>query len=191
MLAQMTGRACRDATDIPELEAPVAVFSTSIKNYLLATMACLCVPGIGVLAYMAKDATSDVRTHTRLSGLVQADRALLLSVNAVRTTRGLAQTILMAEENPAPLIQKIESQNRTEIAQALDKIRATDLTERFVLADAIERGQSQAGVQIKGIYDDAAKPKAQRSIAATMPWYNAVGSVIDDMLKASEPDRAN
>ncbi len=149
-------------------------------------MGFLCVPGIGVLAYMATDATSDVRTHTRLSGLVEADRALLLSVNAVRTTRGLAQTTLMAEENPGPAIQKIESENRVEIANALTKIRATDLPERVALADAIERGQADASVQIKAIYDDAAKPKAQRSIAATTPWYNAVGRVIDDMLKASD-----
>jgi methyl-accepting chemotaxis protein len=162
------------------------MFSTSIKHYLLATMVGLCVPAIGALGYLAQDAISDVRTHARLSGLVAADRALLLSVNTIRTTRGQTQTNIMQDDEPGLAIKKIEQDNRAELANALDKIRQADLPERNAMADAIAKRPQKIDADIAGIYAEAAKPKAQRSIAATLPWYNAVGGLLDDMLKASD-----
>ncbi len=67
-------------------------FPSSIQNYLVATMACLCVPGIGALGYMAEQSILEVRSNMQLGELVQADKALLLAGNAIRTARGQAQT---------------------------------------------------------------------------------------------------
>ena len=46
------------------------LFPASIRNYLVATMACLCVPGLGALAFLAGQAAEDVYTSNRLVGLV-------------------------------------------------------------------------------------------------------------------------
>ena len=67
---------------------PVQLFPASIKNYLVATMACLCIPGVGALTYMAGQSLGDVRTNMRLTDLVEADRALLLAGNLIRSNRG-------------------------------------------------------------------------------------------------------
>ena len=57
------------------------LFPASIRNYLVATMACLCVPGLGALAFLAEQAVEDVLTSRRLVELVAADEALLNAGN--------------------------------------------------------------------------------------------------------------
>jgi methyl-accepting chemotaxis protein len=166
--------------------ASVNIFPRSIKNYLLATMACLCIPGIGALTYMAHQATSDVQTNTRLSELVSADRALLLAGNTIRTNRGRAQTAIQAEDDPTPTIKQVELANRTELAEAVARIRATGLPNRAALADAVADVGKRTDAKLAEIYAEAGKPKVQRSLAATMPWYNSVGDIEGALVKASD-----
>lgn len=70
------------------------LFPASIKNYLVATMACLCIPGVGALGYMASQSFGEVRENMRLATLVEADKALLIAGNSIRANRGQAQTAI-------------------------------------------------------------------------------------------------
>ncbi|WP_146170115.1 methyl-accepting chemotaxis protein [Bosea sp. 124] len=162
------------------------LFPASIKNYLVATMACLCIPGVGALTYMAGQSLGDVRTNMRLTDLVEADRALLLAGNLIRSNRGQAQTAIQAADDPKPVIQKIEQVSRTELANAVTRLKATDLADRRSLVDAIIRQEKATEAKLADIHAEAAKPKAQRSLAATMPWYNGVGEIEGALVKASD-----
>ncbi|AMJ62017.1 methyl-accepting chemotaxis protein [Bosea sp. PAMC 26642] len=162
------------------------MFSTSIKHYLLATMACICIPGVGALTYLAQDTVVDVQTNTRLSTLVGADRALLLAGNAIRTNRGQAQTSVQASDDATAIIKTVEQANRKELANAVAKLQATDLPDRIALADGISEREKQTETKLPEMYAEASKPKPQRTLAATMPWYNGVGDIESAILKASD-----
>jgi methyl-accepting chemotaxis protein len=161
------------------------MFSTSIKRYLLATMAGICIPAVGTLAYLAQDTIEDVRTNTRLTSLVEADRALLLAGNAIRSNRGQAQTAIQATDDAAATIKRVEEANRGHIAGAIARLRATDLAERAALADAMAARERQTEARLPEMYAEAAKPRAQRNLAATMPWYNGVGEIETAIVQAS------
>ena len=162
------------------------LFPASIKNYLIAIMACLCVPGVGALAYMASQSFADVRVNLRLANLVEADRALLLAGNLIRSNRGDTQTAIQAAEDPRPLVQKNEQVSRSQLANAVARLSATDLPDREAQIESLLRLEKATETQLAEVNAEAAKPKAQRSLAATMPWYNAVGQIETALLKASD-----
>ena len=164
----------------------VTLFPASIQRYLVAIMAALCIPGIAALTYIAQDAFTDVATRQALVELVKADRALLLAGNAIRTNRGQAQTSIQALDDPAPVIAKVEQVNRAELAGALASLRATGLPDRDALAAGVIAQEKKTDALLQDIRAEAAKPKAQRSLAATMPWYNAVGDIETSLVKASD-----
>ncbi|WP_186416683.1 methyl-accepting chemotaxis protein [Bosea sp. CS1GBMeth4] len=162
------------------------LFPASIRNYLVATMACLCLPGLGALAFLAEQAAEDVQTGRRLVGLVAADEALLVAGNTIRSNRGQAQTAIQVADDPAATLRKIEQANRDELARARARLRATDLAEREALAEAIAQQEKAAEARLPEMYAEAAKPKGQRSLAATMPWYNGIGEIETVMTRASD-----
>lgn len=160
--------------------------SASVRNYLLATMACLGIPGLGALGYMAQQSLAEVQTNQRLAQLVEADRALLLAGNAIRTNRGQVQTAIQAVEDPNPVIKRVEQVNREQLADVISRLKATDLGDRAALADAIAQREQQTIAKLPDVYAEAAKPKAQRSLAPTMPWYNGVGDIETTIVTASD-----
>jgi methyl-accepting chemotaxis protein len=164
----------------------VTLFPASIQRYLVAIMACLCIPGIVALGYMAQQAFTDVRTNQALVELVGADRALLLAGNTIRTNRGQAQTGIQALDDPAPVIAKVEQVNQATLADAMARLRATDLPDREALAAAVAAQEKKTVALLPDMRAEAAKPKPQRSLAATMPWYNAVGDIETALVKASD-----
>ncbi len=161
-------------------------FPSSIQNYLVATMACLCVPGIGALGYMAYQSISDVRTNMELGELVQADKALLLAGNAIRTARGQAQTSIQVADDPVATLKQVEESNRSRIADAVAQLDETGLPGRKELIAGILQQQKLTDARMADLHAEAAKPKAQRSLAATMPWYNGIGAIEAAIVKASD-----
>jgi methyl-accepting chemotaxis protein len=164
----------------------VKFFPSSIQNYLVATMACLCVPGIGALGYMAYQSISDVRTNMELGELVQADKALLLAGNAIRTARGQAQTSIQVADDPVATLKQVEESNRSRIADAVAQLDETGLPGRKELIAGILQQQKLTDARMADLHAEAAKPKAQRSLAATMPWYNGIGAIEAAIVKASD-----
>lgn len=162
------------------------LFPASIKNYLVATMACLCIPGVGALGYMASQSFGEVRENMRLATLVEADKALLIAGNSIRANRGQAQTAIQAADDPAPIIAKVEQANRKDLDEAVARLNATSLADRAALADAVAQQQRATDAKFADLRAEAAKPKAQRSLQATMPWYNGVGDIESALVKAAD-----
>ncbi len=165
---------------------PVQLFPASIKNYLVAIMACLCIPGVGALGYMASQSLGDVMENMRLATLVQADKALLIAGNSIRANRGQAQTAIQAADDPAPIIAKVEQANRSALDEAVARLSATPLADRAALAAAVAQQQKATDAKFADLRAEAAKPKAQRSLQATMPWYNGVGDIESALVKAAD-----
>ncbi len=162
------------------------LFPASIKHYLVATMACLCIPGVGALTYMASQSFADVRENMRLANLVEADKALLIAGNSIRANRGQAQTAIQAADDPTPIIAKVEAANRKDLDEAVARLNATSLANRATLAEAVASQQKATDAKFADLRAEAAKPKAQRSLQATMPWYNGVGDIETALVKAAD-----
>ena len=164
----------------------VQLFPASIKHYLVAVMACLCIPGVGALTYMASQSFEDVRENMRLANLVEADKALLIAGNSIRANRGQAQTAIQAADDPASIIAKVEAANRKDLDEAVARLNATSLANRATLAEAVASQQKATDAKFADLRAEAAKPKAQRSLQATMPWYNGVGDIETALVKAAD-----
>ena len=162
------------------------LFPASIKNYLVATMACLCIPGVVALTYMANQSLGDVRTNLRLADLVEADRALLLAGNLIRSNRGQVQTAIQTAEDPMPVIRTLEQRSRAELANAVTRLKVADLPDRNAHVETILQQEKATETKLAAIHAEAGKPKAQRSLAATMPWFNGVGEIEATLLKVSD-----
>lgn len=161
------------------------VFSRSIRKYLLAAMACLIVPGVGAIGVMMHDAANEVSTDQMFATLVKADRALLAAGIATRSQRGQFQTALQVDDAPRKLLEKLLGDAKTQIATAIDALQATSLPDRAALAAAIQAKAAGAESFTTANFAEADKPKAQRSLAVTLPWYNAVSETEAAVLAAS------
>ncbi|GGH29514.1 hypothetical protein GCM10007036_39490 [Alsobacter metallidurans] len=162
------------------------LFPTSVRGYLLATMACLSLPALGAVGYLTIDAVHDMRENRRLTELVAADQAVLLTGNTIRTNRGQAQTAIQVADDPRSVIEKVEQANVAEIAAATNRLAQTDLPDRAELIAGVQAAAKSAAALMPSVYAEGAKPKPQRSLAPTMPWYNAVGDVETALVKASD-----
>ena len=162
------------------------LFPRSIGHFLLVTMLTLSAPGLGFLAYDAWQAMTSMQLQDRLGDLVDADRALLLAANKIRSNRGAMQTAVQVEDDARSIIIKISDSNKTDIERAVAQLRKANVEGREALVAGIAQSMSRIDAEMTGLMAEAAKPKASRTLAATMPWYNAVGDTEAAMAKASE-----
>ncbi|MDP3409444.1 methyl-accepting chemotaxis protein [Bosea sp. (in: a-proteobacteria)] len=141
---------------------------------------------MGALTYMASQSFADVRENMRLASLVEADKALLIAGNSIRANRGQAQTAIQAADDPTPIITKVQEANRKDLDEAVARLAATSLANRAALAEAVASQQKATDAKFADLRAEASKPKAQRSLQATMPWYNGVGDIETALVKAAD-----
>lgn len=145
------------------------LFFRSIGRFLLVTMRTLSAPGLGFLAYDAWQAIVSMQLQDRLDGLVEADLGLLLAADKIRSNRGAMQTSIQVDDDPRGVTAKINEGSKAEIERAASQLARTDVEGRDALLAAIRQNVTRIETETAGVMAEAAKPKASRSLAATMP----------------------
>ena len=140
---------------------------------------------VGALLMPLQSAWTELRDARRSASLAATDSALYKAANAIRLSRGAAQALLQTTDDAAPGLEKLRTETDATLNDTLTAVAP-------LLADA-DRGNINA-VRLawqavapfhQAMLALAAKPKAQRSLADTLGWYGAVGTVVDGIGKLS------
>src|SRR5262249_12920235 len=78
--------------------------------------------------------------------------------------------------------EKLEQAGYEQIAAAVDTV---DFPRRDELAATLKQRWGEAAPQFRLFFDEAAKPRAERKVEHTGPWYDGVGKTIDTANLAS------
>jgi methyl-accepting chemotaxis protein len=157
----------------------------SVRSILNAVFVLFAVTLSAVLLFQLTAAWQAVATAARLSALSTADRSVFQGMTTLRQQRANVQTAIMGFDDPSRANAELHSKVVTLFNDAVAAARTVNLagTER-VLADLDARWR-----QIEGYWPDieavGRKPKAERDLKATLPWYNGIGELVDTLGRVS------
>src|SRR4051812_41243547 len=105
----------------------MALFRTSIRRYLTATVLAVCAPTAVVSAWLAANAALEYLDAVRIERSVAADRALLELAADVDGQRIAVGAAIAQDDKPAPRIEVWKSRVEASVARAAAAIAATDV----------------------------------------------------------------
>jgi methyl-accepting chemotaxis protein len=121
----------------------------------------------------------------RVARLAASDRVIYQAAEAVRVGRGQVQSTLLAENDPRAAIDAIYAgtdARMAEVSQRVDPDLSEDTAARLT---ALRTAWSNTMSLRDELLAVAAKPRAERGIAATQTWFAAVGVVIGNLVDLS------
>ncbi len=148
----------------------------TILNAVFLTLAsALCV----VLVLQIAGAWHEVRSAQRIEALATADRDVFQAMTTMRQIRGAVQTVIQGADDPGPAL----ADNRNKIHQLLESALRTaehaDLAGGAQLIAAVKAKAADADRFWPDVDAVGRKPKAERDLKPTMPWYDGYGGVVD------------
>ncbi|MGJ4928395.1 methyl-accepting chemotaxis protein [Bradyrhizobium sp. HKCCYLS2038] len=158
------------------------------KSVSTLLMVLLSVLAAGILlstAILMSGAAGRYRESVATEQLTAADKAIFQNVLVMRAHRGDIQSVLLAEDDPRAKLteyQGIEAKGYAGIAAALAGV---DMPERDDLVARLKANWDATVPQFKLLFDEAAKPKAERVLARTQAWYDAMTKTLDTANAAS------
>lgn len=141
----------------------------------------LIVMGTGILALLGLqfNASWGELVHAnRVSLLAASDRLIYEAADIIRTGRGQVQSALLAQDDPQAAVAAIFARTDAQMERVLHDI-PPDLGNETAarLADLRTDWNTATGLR-DGLQAIAAKPRAERTLAATQTWFAAVGRVV-------------
>jgi len=135
--------------------------------------------GISALATRElRDAWTALRHASRTTALAASDRALYQAANAIRSNRGNAQAALLAEDEPRATIDRYVADSDTRLKQVFQDV-TPDLAEGIEQQLSAVRTAADKVASLGGALTAvAARPRSQRRLDETQPWYAANGDVV-------------
>jgi methyl-accepting chemotaxis protein len=168
---------------LPAAASSASALSTvTIVNVLFVLLALALV---GALLLPLQSAWTELRDAQRSAALAEADSALYKTANAIRLSRGASQALLQSTDDAAPGLEQIRAATEVGLNATLANVAPLLAgADKGMVAEIARSWQAVAPFH-PAMLALAAKPKAQRSLADTMGWYNAVGLVVDGISKLS------
>lgn len=118
--------------------------------------------------------------------LAASDGTLFHTGNDLRKNRGTTQMLLQSEDDPAAKITearaKVDAEIKALLAQVQPLLPPSDRPMAARISSAWEAVSPKYG-QIMAL---AAKPRTERSLVDTQPWYKAVGTTVDRISDLSQ-----
>ena len=121
---------------------------------------------------------------TAIVELARADRILFEGGNALRVTRGQVQQLILTADSPTAELQRIEAANEALLRSTLADV-ANVVTDPSLAAAITQHWQAASTLYRTQVLALASVPRAERRIAATQPWYDAMGAVVDALASLS------
>ncbi|HEX9463298.1 MAG TPA: hypothetical protein VGB82_11930, partial [Alphaproteobacteria bacterium] len=154
----------------------------TILNSVFVTLAvALCV----ALLVQIDAAWDRVGQARRISVLGVADRAVFEAMTTLRLRRGDIQTAALALDNPVANVNELHAGSAARFKEAVDSARRADVAGSRDLIAAAQSRWTQAEGLWRDIEALVAKPKAERDLKLSLPWYNTMGQVSEDLNKLS------
>lgn len=152
--------------------------TTSVSNRIMALFGALTLALLYLNAGDMWTATTRFLSSGTVTALTQADRAIFEALSPLRQQRGSIATALQTQDDPRPRIAEIRRLVDERVGRALDTLSRSgvvgasrDVAEmRDLLATMAARGAA--------VDSEAAKPRAQRQLAAINDWVTAADNIV-------------
>ncbi|MET0971681.1 MAG: HAMP domain-containing protein, partial [Tardiphaga sp.] len=149
----------------------------SVGTLLTGAFVILAVSLAASLTIHFSQAWTELVNARRAGALATADAAIFQTTQTLRTGRAYAQTVIASAEQASPEINKIIARDHEQM-KTVTAVVDSDLAEN---ASALMAKVQQAATKAFGLEADlvslAAKPKAERDVKHSQPWYEAVGAL--------------
>ncbi|MGJ4900399.1 methyl-accepting chemotaxis protein [Bradyrhizobium sp. HKCCYLS2058] len=151
----------------------------SVSTLLMVLLSVLAAGILVSTAILMSGAAGRYRESVATEHLTAADKAIFQNVLVMRAHRGDIQSVLLSEDDPRAKLteyQGIEAKGYDGIVAALAGV---DMPERDDLLAGLKSSWDATVPQFKLLFDEAAKPRAERVLARTQAWYQAMTKTLD------------
>ncbi|MDY0241553.1 MAG: methyl-accepting chemotaxis protein [Rhodospirillaceae bacterium] len=125
------------------------------------------------------------RQSVQSSAITAANRTLIDGAIALRSQVPIVQTALQNDADPVPTLKDATARAEAMRAEAIKDIEALHLEEGKALIQGIADAWKKAAEESKTVRRMAERPLAERNLAETTPWRNAVFATFDAFFRAS------
>jgi methyl-accepting chemotaxis protein len=137
------------------------------------------------LGLQVVSAIQGAREAGRLVTLAEADRTVFNAMQALRVSRGQAQTIFLNQDDPSAKLTEIRKLQTSQFDGALAVLPRIGGAGLDRLVGDLKQHWATANQQWDSLQATAAQPKASRAIGQTDAWSKALGAVVDDLNETS------
>jgi len=121
----------------------------------------------------------------RLAALAAADRGVFQAMTAIRIKRGAVQTAIQAQDDALSTATEAHAGILAQFNSALAAAQQVAIPDADkLLATARARWSESEGLW-REVDAVARKPKAERDLKPTQPWYETVGATVEDLSRLS------
>ncbi|MBR0778836.1 HAMP domain-containing protein [Bradyrhizobium diazoefficiens] len=163
----------------------MAMFKKSVSSLLLVLMALLAAGALASTAIQMVGAFGRYHDSLETARLAAADKAIFQGVLALRNNRGDAQSALLGEDDPRAKLGEVAKAEQAGYEAIGAALATVDFPRRDELAGTLKQGWNDAAPKYQLFYDESKRPRAERKIDRTAPWYDGVTKVIDTANLAS------
>ncbi|HEX7969486.1 MAG TPA: methyl-accepting chemotaxis protein [Stellaceae bacterium] len=121
----------------------------------------------------------------RVAALAEADRGVFQPMTTIRIMRGGVQTAIQAQDGPLPTINELHAGITAQYNAALAAAQKVSIPDGERLLATARARWSEAESLWPAVDAVARKPKAERELKATQPWYETVGQTVEDLSRLS------
>jgi methyl-accepting chemotaxis protein len=158
------------------------ISTVRIVNVLFATFAFLLA---GALFLPLQTAWKEIADARRAASLAAADHALYEIANTIRLTRGESQETLQTVDDAAPKLQQIRAGTQATLDATLTTVGSLLSAGDQEKIGTIRRAWQDVAPFNQQMLALAARPRKDRDLRDTLPWYNAMGRVVNGILDLS------
>jgi methyl-accepting chemotaxis protein len=143
---------------------------------------------IGALISTATQMTAAVgryRDSVETGRLAAADKTIFQGVLTLRTHRGDVQSALIGEDDPRSRLAELEKIQRAAYQAIVDALDRVAFDGRDVLAATLHQRWDDVSPKFRLLSDEATRPRAERKLERTSPWYDGLTATIEAANQAS------
>jgi methyl-accepting chemotaxis protein len=121
----------------------------------------------------------------RLTALAVADRGVFQTLTAMRLNRAAVQTAIQADDDPSSKLNELHAQSLALLTAGVAAGQRAGLPDTDKILAAVRARWSQAEAAWPDVDAVGRRPKAERDLKLTSPWYDTIGLVVDDVSRLS------
>jgi methyl-accepting chemotaxis protein len=156
-----------------------------VSSLLMVAFVALSTIPVILLGIQLVGAMRETFAAGRLVTLAEADRTVFGTMQVLRVSRGDTQTSLLNLDDPKPKLAELRERAAAQFKATIAVLPRIGGTRLDQLAAELQRRWSAANQQWDELDTYASKPRAERNVRQTDPWYKAVGGVIDSLNEIS------
>ena len=126
-------------------------------------------------------AWSELTSARRAGSLAKADAVIFRATQMQRVSRAMTQTVIVSADQPVPDIQSSLERNAAQLKAVYDTVDVNLSGNAPALIGTIKQKVAAAQALEKDVLAVATKPKAERDVRDSQPWYEAIGSVASSL----------